>query len=238
MPGCSANADGTVTREEVVVGPGLRASFRVAKDAVVDTAGVASPDGTRLWSLAGALPGDATVLVETQPLGALWFGGDYPGAGFASPLGSDPLLGPLFGVFEATEGALLLRGVASLEPGLAATKLAHAPAVAVLAFPLAVGASWSTTATVTGATKGLASLLTESYASTVDARGSLATPYGSFPVLRVATTLTRTVGALPTVTRSFAFVAECFGTVAVVTSRPNEPLAEFTFAAEARRLAP
>lgn len=48
----------------------------------------------------------------------------------------------------------------------------------------------------------------------------------------------RTVGAVPTVTRTYAFVTECFGTVATVVSRPNELSDEFTATSEIRRLAP
>jgi hypothetical protein len=46
------------------------------------------------------------------------------------------------------------------------------------------------------------------------------------------------VGALVTTPHSFAFVAECFGTVASVTSQSYEPLDDFTNAAEVTRLAP
>jgi hypothetical protein len=45
------------------------------------------------------------------------------------------------------------------------------------------------------------------------------------------------VGLLPaTVTRTDVFVAPCFGTVATVTSQPGEASADFTSAAEVRRL--
>ncbi len=57
-------------------------------------------------------------------------------------------------------------------------------------------------------------------------------------VQRVRVKLTRTVAFTPTVTRSFLFVAECFGTVATLTSQPNESANEFSSAAEVRRLAP
>jgi hypothetical protein len=108
----------------------------------------------------------------------------------------------------------------------------------MLRFPLAEGAAWTTEAAVTGVSLGLPATYGERYESAVDARGELVTPYGTFPVLRVRTTLTRTVGLVPTVTRSFAFVSECFGTVATVRSNPGEAALEFTQAAEVRRLAP
>ena len=60
----------------------------------------------------------------------------------------------------------------------------------------------------------------------------------TFEVLRVRTELERTVGLLTTTVRTFAFVSECFGTVATVTSEDDEDQVEFSRAAEVRRLAP
>ena len=58
-------------------------------------------------------------------------------------------------------------------------------------------------------------------------------------MLRVKTTLVRQVGVLPPVTiRTFAFVTECYSTVALVTSDDNEPNEEFTTAKEIRRIIP
>jgi hypothetical protein len=59
-----------------------------------------------------------------------------------------------------------------------------------------------------------------------------------FPVQRVRTDLTRTVGALVTTLHTYIFVTECFGTVASITSQNYEPMDEFTTAAEVTRLAP
>ena len=57
-------------------------------------------------------------------------------------------------------------------------------------------------------------------------------------MLRVSVTLTRTLGLVTTVTRSFIFVTECFGTVANMVSQSNEAGSEWTDAAEVRRLSP
>jgi hypothetical protein len=112
-----------------------------------------------------------------------------------------------------------------------------------------VGTSWNTTSMVSGTyystTCGcqLSVPYQEQYQSKVDARGKMKVPYGTFDVLRVQTTLTRTVGALVTTTQSLVFVAECFGPVAQLTSQTTTapqaaPPVEFTDAAEARRLTP
>jgi hypothetical protein len=79
---------------------------------------------------------------------------------------------------------------------------------------------------------------TEKYQSSVDAHGTLKAPFGDFSVLRTRVVLTRTVGLLTTVIRSYLFGAECFGTVASMQGLDNEPNAEISKAAEVRRLAP
>jgi hypothetical protein len=43
---------------------------------------------------------------------------------------------------------------------------------------------------------------------------------------------------VPTSTRQYVFVTECFGSVATVVSQPNETEIEFEDAAEVRRLSP
>lgn len=52
------------------------------------------------------------------------------------------------------------------------------------------------------------------------------------------TELVRTVGIVRTTIVSFAFVSECFGTIATLTGRDNDDGAELDELAELRRLAP
>lgn len=188
-----------------------------------------------MWDFAGALPGDATALVELTAPGTAWWADAFPGASYATRLSSSS---DLLGVFEVTDTALLLRGVVSPEGGLMRTELRYDPPATVLAFPLREGDSFTSTSMVSGVTVGLATLVTERYTSTVDASGTLRTPFGETPALRVRTTLERTLGLVTSTTRQFAFVAECFGIAALAVSQPNEPAVEFTTAAELRRLAP
>ena len=76
---------------------------------------------------------------------------------------------------------------------------------------------------------------TETYSSNVDAVGTMTTPYGVFPVLRVATNLADLqVGVAFNSNKTFAWQAECFGTVAKITSGSNETGEEFGSAAEVR----
>ena len=121
--------------------------------------------------------------------------------------------------------------------GLLATRVVYDPPVRVLRFPVSAGDTWSDTSTVTGVVSGVPSFYTEAYETVADVQGRAMTPYGEFDALRLRVTLTRTVGVLPTVTRSVLLLAECFGTVVRVTSDMGEAQAEFGHAAEVARLA-
>ena len=91
---------------------------------------------------------------------------------------------------------------------------------------------------MTGFAQGVLANYTEKYSYQVDAHGTLKTPFGDFPVLRTRVVLTRTLGLLTTVVRTYLFTTECFGTVASIVSKDNEQKAEFTSAAEVQRLSP
>lgn len=232
---CTPDRDGTVTRAEIPLRAGLRANFRVASDATVSTAGTSTGD-MRRWDYAGAYPGDHDVLVELFAPGGSWWAADFPTATHAARLSesSDNL-----GVFRITDDALLLLGVVSPESGVSQTRLTYDPPVAVIAFPLAIGSTFGTTSTVSGTAAGAFATYTEEYTSTVDAAGTLVTPFGEIAALRVRTEMERRSGvAVLTTQRQFTFVAECFGIAGVVVSRPFETEVEFTTAAEMRRLSP
>ncbi len=231
---CQPNLDGSITRGEYPVALGISAKFLTALDVSWSTAG-SMVSGTRTWDMSEALAGDHLLLLETRALGGLWFEESFPGASYAIRLSDES---ELLGVFEVTDEAVLLRGVVSPTDGLSRTELEYDPPVVVLSFPLAEGKTWSTTSTVSGLATGIYAYYTEQYDSQVDARGDAITPFSTFDALRVRTVLTRTINFVPTVTRSFAFVTECFGTVATLSSQANESGVEFTNVAEIKRLTP
>lgn len=233
--GCVPGPVSTIARDQVILGPGLHATFRIAESATIDTAGQAQSDGSKKWDLSTALPGDHDVLVETVSPAGSWYAADFANAGYASQL-SDTV--NLLGVFRTSPSALLLGGVVSPTGGAQKTELTYSPEVVTLQFPLMEGATWSTSATVTGYAQGFPGTYTEAYQSTVDAHGKLVTPLATFDVLRVGTVITRTQGVLVTVVRTYTWVTDCFGGVAAITSQNNETQAEFTSAAEVRRIAP
>ena len=232
--GCLPNKDFRILREEVPLQAGLRATFKVARNVDAPIAGTPGANDTRAWDFSGELTGDALSLVETQKVSDKWYKDDFKTATYATKLSESSTL---LGVFEVSPSALKLLGVVSPDEGTSRTNVAYAPAADILSFPLEMGKAWTTTATVTGLASGFFSTYSEKYDSTVDAKGTLKTPLGTFTVLRVRTLLTKTVGVLVTTTRSFAWVTECYGTVAVATSDANEPNAEFTRASEIRRIA-
>lgn len=233
--GCQPNHDGTIARDEISLAPGRTATFRVALDATVDTAGTMDANGMRTWDLSGALAGDLDETVELIDPSDQWWANLYPRATYAVSLSAES---ELLGVFELTDTQLKLLGVVSPTGGNTRTQLAYSPPAIVLQFPLTPSAAWSVDSSVGGYAQGVWTVYSEAYDYRVDAVGDLDTPFGEFPVSRVAVDLSRNVGGFLTTRRSFAFVAECYATVATIVSQDYEAGSEFTDAAEVRRLAP
>jgi hypothetical protein len=231
---CLPNHDGIITRAEVPLAAGLHATYRIATDATFST--TPTPvDGGLGWDLTGALANDQDVLTNTTALTGTWFAASYSDSTYTTQLtqGSN-----LLGVFKVQDDGLYLMGVVTPTNTYPSTNLSYSPPAKLLAFPLMAGGHWTTTSTVSGTYEGSLWTQTEEYDSTVDDRGTALTPFSSFDVLRVKTVLTRTVGIVPTITRSDQLVTECFGTVATLTSQSDETGAEFSNDAEVRRLAP
>lgn len=251
LPGCVPNKDGVITRAEVPLQAGLRATYRVATspNEVPTTAGLVIDGGAkRSWDFAGSYVSDQSVLVETLPLTGKWYAPTFGNATYATRLSQAT---DLLGVFEVSQGGITLRGVVSPQGGDKRTELTYTPAPAVLAFPLQVGSKWKTKADISGKAPlsqggtayDVPGGVSEEYDAEADAEGELKTPFGTFQVIRVKTTLTRKVPSAfwpfstSTTIRQFAWVTECFGTVATAVSKSDEPNAEFQ-PAELRRLAP
>jgi len=232
---CIPNGDGMLSPSELPLRAGLSGTFRTAHGVTWNSAGEPLGDGGMRWDLAAALPGDTSEPLKTLEVSGAWYADSFPGATYAAKLSSSS---DLLGIFRLSVNGLWLMGIASPDSGLAQTKVTYDPPVPVLPLPMKRGDTWTVTTTAMGFYEGVYSFWTESYDSTVTARGELLTPLGTFPVLRVSTGLDRTVGLLVTKTRSHAFVSECFGTVATVVSESGETDTDFISAAEIRRLSP
>jgi hypothetical protein len=233
--GCVPDHDGVIARDEVPMRAGISARFRVALDATIATAGTQLPNGQREWDLTSALAADADTEVALVAPGSAWWAGSFPGASYATPLsaGSD-----LVGVFAIDDTRVRLLGVVSPDGGLTRTEITYDPPVDVLRLPLDTDAAWTVNTTASGLVSGVAAVYTERYVNRVDAVGTMTTPYGAFPVVRIGVDFRQTAGAVITTRRSYAWAAECFGTVATIVSQDYEPDDEFTDAAEVRRLIP
>lgn len=233
---CTPDHDGTIALAELPLIAGRTGTFRTAMNVSIETAGQANGDGSRTWNFTAQLSGDGDNTVTLgAPLGS-WWAADFPTATYAAPLSATA---DLLGVFETSGAQVTLIGVVSPDGGALATNLTYDPPAKILALPITAGATWTSTSTVSGTINGVLSAYSETYASRVDEVGVMTTPYGPFPVVRVATDLTRTAGAATLLTkRSFAWMAECFGSVASVTGKDFDTSAELTTAAEVRRLAP
>lgn len=229
---CLPNHDGRIDRDEVPLRAGLSATFRIATDADVDTKGLGGDDD-RYWNLDGTLEGDHDVELALLDPAGQWFADLFPTATYFTTLSTES---DLLGVFQVQDDALLLLGVVSPEDGLYRTELSYEPAVEVLRFPLVADGTWSTTTEVSGIAIGAPTLYSETYESSVDASGTLDTPYGTFAVQRVHTELTRTVGVAVVTRQTYTFVSECYGPIASLISQDYETDADFTTAAEVRRL--
>ncbi|HTR55388.1 MAG TPA: hypothetical protein VMJ10_32135 [Kofleriaceae bacterium] len=233
---CTPNMDGTITAAELPLAAGQSAKFRIATNATWNTAGTSNTDGSRDWDLSGQLSGDADqTLALSSPTGA-WWASDYAGASYSAVLSASS---NLLGVFAVDSTGVTLLGVVSPTAGSSKTELMYDPPARIVAVPFMAGSTWTSKSTVTGTAEAVPVDYDEEYDSSVDAVGTMKTPYGSFPVLRVATSLTRTEGVVTVLTnKTFSWMAECFGAVATVQSQSNEAGSEFSNDAEVERLAP
>ena len=233
---CNPNHDGMISLSELPLMAGKMARFRIATGATFDTTGTSAGGGMRAWDLTAQLANDTDTQLSLSAPSGQWWAADFPTATYAATLaaGSD-----LLGVFHVEPSQVTLLGVVSPAAGTFRTELTYDPAVKILALPLAASSTWMSTSTVSGTAQGVIAAYTEKYVSLVDQVGTMKTPYGTFPVLRVATDLTRTSGFTTLLTkRQFAWTAECFGSVATVASQDFETSAEFNNPAEVKRLAP
>jgi hypothetical protein len=235
---CAPDHNGMITLDEMPLEAGRRARFRFATNATFDTAGEIEAGGARRWDLSAALAGDMDRVVELESPDGAWWQAVLPTATYAVQLTRSSELRGVFRVDVAAQQVELL-GVVSPEAGALRTELTYDPPARVVALPIQANAAWSSTSTISGLAQGVITAYSERYQSRVDQVGTMVTPYGEFPVLRIATDLTRTQGVVTLSTsRTFAWNAECFGTVASATSREFETGAEFTDPAEVRRLVP
>ena len=231
---CPANGDGVLDRSEVQVSFDETLLYRVppvGRQVPVELAGV-EEDGVLTWHFEEPVAGERVVEEGARPVAGEWFAEDFPTATHVAPLneryGYD-------GIYRLDDEALWLLGFVSTESE--GTQVSYDPPVPILRFPLAVGDRWTVTTNGSGWMSWVMFYDTEEYTLTVDAAGTVVVPAGRFPVLRVRSEVTQTVGLITTRRIAYSFMSECWGRVAQVASRDNESELEFELATDYRRLA-
>ena len=204
----------------------------------VDLMGDLDVDGGKVWRLDGPLPGDHPVTMTAEPLEGYWFASHFPDGGYVAPLDGT---GETLGLFRRTDTVLEMVALFSREEDK--TAITYDPPVSVLAMPLRLGDTFTSVVHAEGTLEGnpyFAS--TDTYEMTVDAQGTVVTPGGSFPVLRVRIVLDVSVPIavwpfeLTYHYVRYSFMTPCYGQVAHVASREGEEALLFTEAAEVRRV--
>ncbi len=221
---CLPNLDGRLDADELRAAAGVEATYLVGTNRTVDLSG---PPWD--WSEDA---GDQKQTFAATRLGDQWYAPVFPDGEFVVPLD-----GATDAIYAQDDEALWLLGIASVAPDQ--TLLPYVDPVAVYRFPLEVGDTWTTVGEVTdGILNQLPYVGTDTYEVEVDAAGEMILPHLRFTdAYRVRTTVTvaPAVGGITVTRRQASFLFECFGEVARATSRNDEPLEQFTLAAEVRR---
>ena len=106
-PGCHPNKDGTITHDEVPLGPGLKATYVVFDNSTgvtINTAGTKNADGTYAWDFTNTYAGDGDVIVQTfSPSGTYW-AKDFAQATYSTKLAQNAPTFSIVDVSEATRG--------------------------------------------------------------------------------------------------------------------------------------
>jgi hypothetical protein len=229
---CNFNGDGTITRAEEAFTVGLGALFAVnAAGTNVPVDNVAH-NGT--WDFSGAVSSEAKQFDQLVSPSGQWWAADFPTATYGERIDDGQ---QAYGVFRAGADKLEMLGVVSDQSGFNQTKLTYATPIVVLQFPMSVGTTWTSESDVSGTASGVAFFAHEKYIFSVGERGMTKVPAATFDTLRLKMAYTQTYGALVTTRITYLHLAECYGAVARVRSKDNETSADFTQAAEYRRLA-
>lgn len=239
--GCTPNLDGRIDASELGPALGIPVSYLVSpagQERTVDVSGIDDGRGGRIWDFSVDLASDQVASLSANELAGKWYASSFPGGQFTVAIDAG---GTIEGVYVQDATSLRLLGVASRDEGPAEgqTLLVYDSPVTIFAFPIEPGATWVSAGSVSGGMfRGLPYAGRDTYETHVDAMGVAELPSFRFTqVHRVRTRVTvePAVGA-STSRRQVSLVFECFGEVARVTSRPDEPQEDFTTAAEVRRL--
>ena len=220
---CTPNHDGTITNSEYPQLLNTNVPFSLSSFASVEL----EDDGSHHWDFS-SISGE-TIAVHADSMDAQWYAPDFPDSTYTAVLSYE---NEIMGVFTRTENGIFLDGMVSFENSFFATNLRLDPPVRILKFPLQEGELWSDETTVSGFLNGTWSYYDEIYTNEASLKGTVHTPRGEFPILRVDMHIERTIGFLTYQNRNVAFVSECYGTVVSVSSALDETERDFSTAAQ------
>lgn len=244
---CVPNLDGRIDAEELAPALGVRVGLLVSPagtERMVDLVG-AVIDERRVWDLSLDYADDQLARLSASALEEHWFADDF--AVVTAGLGGETFVSPVdagarvLGVYHHDAQALSLLGTASavMDPPEGRTLLVYEAPVALYRFPIAAGAEHVSVGEVRGGIfRGLPYAGRDTYEVRAVAAGRLELPDLSFTQAQrvdVRVTVAPAAGATTT-QRQTSFLFECFGEVARATSAVGESNADFTAAAELRRL--
>lgn len=238
---CVPNLDEQIDASELAPAIGVSVQYVVSPPdttRTVDLAGVEDEDGEITWDFATDFADDQSLKVVPQTLAGKWYSSEFPEGAFVTPFDRS---GSVDSIGLAREDGLLLLGVASAEedPAEGKTLLIYDPPITVLQFPVEVGDSFISVGEITnGVVQGLPYAGRDTYEVSVDAIGTidlLQLTFEQVHRVRTKVTVEPAVGS-PVVRFQTSFFAECFAEVARATSKNGESSAEFSEAAELRRL--
>lgn len=239
---CVPNLDGQIDADELRPALDVPVSYLVSAagaEREVDLVGVVDARGKRVWDWTEP-DTDPAITVVAEAARDRWYGDRFPADAVAVQLDAGGLLDGVYR-HDVDAGTFALLGVASraADPAEGRTLWAYEAPVVLYRFPLRDGDSWTSVGEVRdGLVSGLPYAGRDTYTVEVVAAGELGLPHVTFTqALRVDTRLVAQPAVGASTSRwQTSFLFECFGEVARATSRPGEASADFTTAAEVRRL--
>lgn len=238
---CLPDLDGKIIAAELGAAFDVPVSYVISPpgtDRTVNLMQTKDANGDLGWDFPD-VAGDKSLVLTASKVAGKWYASSFPTGDFASPVDT---AGELDGIYSATESAISLLGVASVveKPKKGKTLLVYDTPIDVYRFPLELNKTWKSTGNISsGMINGLPYASTDTYVVTDAAIGRLTLPDLQFQQvhqIQTQVTLEPSVGGAPQTTWQVGFVSECFGEVARATSHIGEKTADFTKAAEVRRL--
>ncbi len=235
---CVPNLDGVLEREEMKVTVGVEARYRYNTNVDVDLEGLRDNEGVRVWDWTNTDPGDKELTIAATRVADKWYAAQFPTGEFNTPLDA---AGNDVAIYRTDSSGLWLLGLASAKENATGgqTLIKYQEPVLVNPFPLKKGDTWVSVGVVRNSTfKGLPYAGRDTYTGTVEDEGELWLPDVEFEnSLKVVTKVTSEPSVGQSSTRvQVSWLFECFGEVARAVSADGVTEADFTNAAEVRRL--